>query len=201
MSIAAIIAGRLSCTATPVISAVHNSQAAVGAAGRAFAALFGSCVNWSYRRASAIVCVAHGVAEDDYSRCACSPPARLRVIYNPVIHPRMQELAQPVEHPWFAPRPGLPAGHSRLLLAVGRLRPQKDLPTLLRALKLVREGHDARLMILGEGEERPRLEGLVKELCLESCVSMPGIVKNPYAYMARADLFVLSLAWEACRRS
>jgi glycosyltransferase involved in cell wall biosynthesis len=53
------------------------------------------------------------------------------------------------------------------------------------------------LIILGEGEERPRLESLVKELCLDSFVSMPGIVKNPYAYMARVDLFVLSSAWEA----
>ena len=95
----------------------------------------------------------------------------------------------------------MPRGHtqngSRLLVAAGRLVPQKDYPTMLRALKIIRQRHDARLMILGEGEQRPRLEGLVKELGLESYVSMPGIVKNPYAYMARADLFVMSSAWEA----
>jgi glycosyltransferase involved in cell wall biosynthesis len=194
---AAIAARRLSCTATPVISAVHNSQAAIaqrfpGLRG----ALFSACVNWSYRRAEAVVCVSQGVAEDVVHTAGVARE-RVRIIYNPVIHPHMQELArQPVEHPWLAPSARSPAG-PRLLLAAGRLRPQKDFPTLLRAVKIVRERLDARLIVLGEGEERPRLECLVKELGLEQCVDMPGIAKNPYAYMARADLFVLSSAWEA----
>ncbi len=83
------------------------------------------------------------------------------------------------------------------MLAAGRLTPQKDFSTLLRALKIVRQNCDVRLVILGEGKQRAHLESLVKELGLESYVSMPGITRNPYAHMARADLFVLSSAWEA----
>ena len=52
-------------------------------------------------------------------------------------------------------------------------------------------------MILGEGEDRPRLEGLIAELGLGDCVALPGFGANPYAYMARAALFVLSSISEA----
>jgi glycosyltransferase involved in cell wall biosynthesis len=52
------------------------------------------------------------------------------------------------------------------------------------------------LLILGEGAERPALEALVTQLGLDDAVSMPGFVENPYAYMARAALFVLSSRWE-----
>jgi glycosyltransferase involved in cell wall biosynthesis len=194
---AAIIGGWLSCTATPIVPAVHTSRAvAAQRTPGAGSALFGICLNWFYRRAGKIVCVSHGV-EQDLIRTAGVDGKRVRVIYNPVIPPCLPELVgQPVEHPWFPPaRTG--AASFRLLLGVGRLAPQKDFPTLLRALKIVREFDDVRLILLGEGKERPRLEGLVKELGLESHVSMPGIAKNPYAYMAGADLFVLSSAWEA----
>jgi glycosyltransferase involved in cell wall biosynthesis len=51
-------------------------------------------------------------------------------------------------------------------------------------------------LILGEGKERPLLEELIKKLGLEHDVRLPGFVMNPYAYMARASLFVLSSRWE-----
>jgi glycosyltransferase involved in cell wall biosynthesis len=58
-------------------------------------------------------------------------------------------------------------------------------------------GHtNARLMILGEGDLRPELERLVGSLGLQARVFMPGFVPNPYAYMAKADLFVLSSRFE-----
>jgi len=197
VNVAAIIASRLSCTRTPVVSAVHTPLATAGQRWPGVrGAIFSLCVNWSYRRACAIVCVSQGVAEG-VIRVAGIARKCVRVIYNPVIPPCIAELGrQPVDHPWFAP-PKCSLAGSKLLLAVGRLMPQKDFPTLLRALQIVRRRHDARLIILGEGEERRHLESLAKELGLDSCLSMPGIVKNPYAYMARADLFVLSSAWEA----
>ena len=54
-----------------------------------------------------------------------------------------------------------------------------------------------RLVVLGEGPERGPLERIVRELGLTEVVSMPGFVTNPYAYMARCALYVLSSAWEA----
>jgi glycosyltransferase involved in cell wall biosynthesis len=51
-------------------------------------------------------------------------------------------------------------------------------------------------MLLGEGKERPYLEALVQELGLAKNVALPGFVANPYAYMARAGVFVLSSLYE-----
>ncbi|MCZ6872143.1 MAG: glycosyltransferase, partial [bacterium] len=101
-----------------------------------------------------------------------------------------KKVQAPLVHPWF--EPGCPP----VLLAVGRLAKQKDFGTLLRAFARLRRSQPARLLILGEGPERPALETLVRELGLEQDVRLPGFVDNPYAYMARASAFVLSSLWE-----
>jgi glycosyltransferase involved in cell wall biosynthesis len=83
-----------------------------------------------------------------------------------------------------------------VILGVGRLTPQKDFPTLIRAFALVRQQQPARLILLGEGEERSSLASLIEELHLQEEVDLPGFVDNPFAYMARARVLVLSSAWE-----
>ena len=50
-------------------------------------------------------------------------------------------------------------------------------------------------MILGEGKERPALEALIKELGMQERVQLPGFAANPYAYMSRAAVVVLSSRW------
>ena len=60
----------------------------------------------------------------------------------------------------------------------------------------MRKERPARLIILGEGEDRPKLEALVRELGLEEDVALPGFVDNPYKYLKRAAVFVLSSRWE-----
>jgi glycosyltransferase involved in cell wall biosynthesis len=52
------------------------------------------------------------------------------------------------------------------------------------------------LIILGEGEARGELEALVRKLGLGDDVAMPGFVDNPFAWMRRSSLHVLSSAWE-----
>jgi glycosyltransferase involved in cell wall biosynthesis len=82
------------------------------------------------------------------------------------------------------------------VLAVGKLKRQKDYPTLVRAFARVRAHREARLVILGEGEERARIERFVKSLGIEADVYLPGFVENPFAWMARVSVFVLASAWE-----
>ncbi len=89
----------------------------------------------------------------------------------------------------------VPAG-PRVILAAGRLSPQKDFPTLIRAFALLSRDRELRLLILGEGPERAALESLVRDLGLTERVALPGFQANPFAFMARARLFVLASAWE-----
>lgn len=144
-----------------------------------------------YPWANGIVVVSQGVRED-LTQLTNIPEERINVIYNPsVMGTDVLEKAQvPINHPWFEP------GQPPVLVAVGRLQIQKDYPTLIKAFDRVRRTLPVRLLILGEGKERPLLEQLIDELGLKKDVQLPGFVTNPYAYMANASLFVLSSRWE-----
>lgn len=142
-----------------------------------------------YPWADYVVGVSEGVV-DDLSQFVTLSSDKLRVISNPIVASDIGELARAdVEHAWFDD--GVP-----VFVAAGRLQPQKDFPTLLRAFAEVRSGRSARLVILGEGPDRAGLEALVEELELTTDVALPGAMKNPYAYMARSIAFVLSSRWE-----
>ncbi|MBD1847854.1 glycosyltransferase [Cyanobacteria bacterium FACHB-63] len=143
-----------------------------------------------YPWADEIVAVSHGVAED-LSRITRLKRDRIQVIYNPIILPELFTLAQePIQHPWFQ------SGEPPIVLAVGRLHPQKDFPTLIRAFAQVRRVRSARLAILGDGPERERLIELIESLGLTEDVALLGFTQNPYAYMAKAAMLALSSEWE-----
>ena len=143
-----------------------------------------------YPWADGIVSVARGTAED-LARTTGLAPERIEVVHNPIVTPELKHLATaPVDHAWF--RPGEPP----VVLSVGRLSPQKDFGTLLRAFARVRVRRSARLVILGEGPERGRLRSLISELGLEDSAALPGWVENPYPWMAHAGTYVLSSRWE-----
>ncbi|QBS37604.1 glycosyltransferase [Thermaerobacter sp. FW80] len=144
----------------------------------------------TYPRADSVVAVSHGVAVD-LIRFIGIRKDKVHVVYNPVVSDAIFiRAAEPVHHPWFAP------GEPPVVLAVGRLTAQKDFGTLIKAFSLVRKERIARLMILGEGKERPTLERMVHDLGLDEVVSLPGFEVNPYKYMKRAAVFVLSSRWE-----
>jgi glycosyltransferase involved in cell wall biosynthesis len=138
------------------------------------------------KRVDQIVAVSQGVAQD-LSITANVPLERIHVIYNPVITPALMKRCQAaVDHPWFE------NSTTPVVLGAGRLVREKDFSTLIKAFALLRQERPARLMIVGEGVERPMLEALVRELEVEADVQLPGYVENPHALMSRCDVFVLS---------
>jgi glycosyltransferase involved in cell wall biosynthesis len=149
----------------------------------------------AYLKADAIVTVSDGVA-DDLAAHASIPRERITTAYNPVVGPDLPaKAAQDPGHPWLAP------GEPPVILAAGRLHPQKDYPTLLRAFALVRAKRAARLVILGAGSPSEpayaaALQALTGDLGIADDVAMPGFVDNPFAFMARASVFVLSSLYE-----
>src|SRR5579859_264719 len=104
--------------------------------------------------ADAIVAVSNGVA-DDVSDCAGIPRERIQVIYNPVVGPALflAAKAEP-SHPWFK------AGAPPVILSVGQLTQLKSHEDLLSAFAVVARERPARLLILGEGPLRGKLENL-----------------------------------------
>jgi glycosyltransferase involved in cell wall biosynthesis len=76
----------------------------------------------------------------------------ITTIYNPIVTPELQCKARvPLEYPWFTP------GAPPVVLGAGRLRLQKDFPTLVRAFARARAVREMRLMILGDktSERKP----------------------------------------------
>ena len=152
--------------------------------------IYPELAGWLYPWADEIVAVSNSVA-DDLAGTTTIPRSRIKVVVNPVITPDLHKKSrESVVHPWFR------TGEPPVILSAGRLTSQKAFDVLIRAFSCVRKIRPVRLLILGEGEERPRLESLIRQLELEQDVSLPGFVQNPYPYMAHAAMFVLSSRWE-----
>ena len=143
-----------------------------------------------FRNAAHFICVSRGVS-DSLATSVSVPRERITTIYNPVVTGHLRAgMRQHPDHPWLLD------GGAPVILAAGRLTAQKDYPTLLRAFARLAARRPCRLIVLGEGECRPELQRLVDDLKLTDSVSMPGWVENPFAFMSRASLFVLSSVHE-----
>ncbi|MCL2931632.1 MAG: glycosyltransferase [Trichodesmium sp. MAG_R03] len=147
-------------------------------------------MRWLYPSADKVVACSQGLARDLEIYLGFNH-GKIDVIYNPVIDEKLAEKANLfVEHPWFN------KGEIPVVLGAGRLVRQKDFATLIRAFALVKKEQKVRLVILGEGQLKNQLLTLVGQLNLENDVAILDFVENPYAYMAKSAVFVLSSGWE-----
>ncbi len=145
---------------------------------------------WAYRSADAVVTVSQGLAAQ-VQRTRGVAKEKVHCIYNPIDADTIERVAMDeVNHEW------LDETHD-VVVAMGRLAPQKDYGSLLRAFAVIREARSrARLMVLGDGEQRRQLEQLSCDLGVADSVSFLGVRANPFAYIARADCFVLTSSYE-----
>jgi glycosyltransferase involved in cell wall biosynthesis len=176
----------------PTVQAVtiHTARSADDMSGKKrLKQLYEYLCRWLYPQAHYIIAVSNAVAQDTTSYFKINKP--IKVIYNPVVIPSLCSKSEAhTDHPFFNKKDTL------VLLAIGRMTAQKDFGTLLRAFAEVRKRIPAKLLILGEGEDRGMLESLAKDLNLGNDLSMPGFVDNPYPYIKNADVLVSSSAWE-----
>lgn len=84
-----------------------------------------------------------------------------------------------------------------LLEVIGRLSQEKGVDRLIRVCsRLKKERYSFELLILGEGEEREKLERIIEENDLLECVKLLGFISNPYPYMRMADILVCPSRYE-----
>ena len=140
------------------------------------------------QRMQALVANSRGTA-DDVSTTLRVPRDRIEVIPNPL--PLAEIQRKSLEDP-----PNLPDDEVPLLLNVGRLSSEKNQLLLLRAFRRVRDALPSRLLLVGGGPLEESCRKLVADLQLEGDVHFLGWQSNPYAYMRRASLFVLSSDYE-----
>jgi glycosyltransferase involved in cell wall biosynthesis len=191
MSVVAVLARDLCRPATSVIVLEHNDIIAQTAnASRLGDRVTPSIVRYAYARADRLLAVSRGAA-DSLACVMRLPPERVEVLHNGIdMNEAVAGAREAVRHPWFA------SGEPPVIVAIGRLAPQKGFPDLLRALAIVNQAMPTRLAILGEGPEKAKLEALVQTLRLQGKVAFLGFQANPYAYLARGSLFVLASHYE-----
>ena len=143
-----------------------------------------------YQQADGHIAVAFGSRKELHELIQI-PEETILVIKNPVITPTLLKLQyETIEHSWFA------LSSEPLIMGMGGFRYQKDFTTLINAFALLRRSRPCRLIIVGKGRQEKRLLQLCHELGIQGDVLFPGFTSNPYPWLKRADLFVLSSLWE-----
>ena len=189
--VAASVANAVSRTYTTVFLR-ESSTPSARAAGTldVRARVLRAAMHWAYARAAGVIAVSDGVAND--LRSVFDVPAeKLWTLYNPIVTNDLERMAAvDPRHPWFG------VGEPPVVLGVGRLRDYKGFLTLLDAFARVRAERAVRLMVLGEGPQREELEARAAALGIGGDVVFPGFVANPFSYMRRASVYVLSSHFE-----
>ena len=153
-------------------------------------AAFATVTRVGYAAADLIVATSQGVASDLTSAFAIHPD-RIRVLANPVDLNRVRAASvEPLD------AAVLPPGTGPLIVAAGRLADAKNYPMMIEALAALRQKLPARLCILGQGELEGTLRQLIAARGLGDAVSLAGFQANPWKYIARADVFLLTSRYE-----
>lgn len=186
----AVIAAKVARFQGKVIASEHSalslSPLATGLSGLALRI----GMRWVNGHADSVVGVSSGVVEDLYRLGL--PEGKGVTIHNPVELSGSQLLPDGwSEYSWFQ------VDRRLRLLAVGSLKPAKDYPTLLRAMRRVRDSVErVELLILGTGPLEPDLRAQRDALGLSDVVHFGGFVSDPGPFYRAAGVFVLSSAWE-----
>jgi len=176
----AVAAGRL--TDTPVLPTEHTTFDRDGGLKTAVTARLARQL---FPRATQVVSVSEGIERTLIEHTPLGSDD-VTTIYNPVVTPALFEQAtEPLDHPWF--------DDHEVVLGVGRLEPEKDFESLLRAFeRLHTRRPESRLVILGAGSRADALERVAAELDVADIVDFAGFVGNPYNYMREAAVLALT---------
>ena len=141
----------------------------------------------AYNKMDKIICVSNDTLKNFEQRFPDCLTERA-VIYNPIDIDKVQKLAS---------LDVAANDDSFTVVSVGRLTLQKKPERLVRlAARLKKENFNIKIQIIGDGELKDDLKNLTKELNVEDCVIFKGFIKNPYPYIKKADLMLLSSGFE-----
>lgn len=192
MNMAAVVARELARSTTPLVLGARGHYSVILQAEQRAGRLRLELVRRLYPRAERVVAVSRGVADDLVQNLGLSRERTL-AIPNPVDLERIRaESAKDPGHPWLSPSETVP-----VLVHVGALKAAKGHAQLLEAFARVRAHRPVRLLLVGgDGGLEQAVRAKVRELGVTEDVGFVGFQDNPYQFMSRATVFVLSSLWE-----
>ncbi len=142
--------------------------------------LFPLLIRVFYRYSDHVVAVSSSVANDILSISKIDSK-RISKIYNPIDFDKLclSDVNRKV-------------GSKYQIIGVGRMSPEKDFPTLIKAFYYVKKSMDVHLIILGEGEEYDLIDKLIRKYELGDHVSLYGFVDNPELYIKQSDILCVT---------
>ncbi len=200
-NINAVLAGRSRGGATRIAVGVHVNYSAQSRMAKEENEMLDNywltMIRRYYHQADVVIAVSRG-AEKDVSEYLGLLRERVTSVYNPIATRDIRVLCEAVpDHPWFG------ADGAPVILGMGRFAAEKNFPLLLDAFAKVRQQRDVRLVLLGgnvtSDKQRCLRQALIaqaRRLGVEPDFDMPGFVDNPFAYLNRAAVFVLSSDYE-----
>lgn len=152
--------------------------------------VFDVATRTGYAAADLIVTTSRGVAQDLVSAFGVRRK-KIAVVPNPVDLAAVREASQAAIDPahqaqWRRP----------VIVSAGRLAEAKNYPLLIDAFALVRRQIDARLFILGTGDQEGAIQQQIRSHGLEDSAILCGFQRNPWQYIGKADVFALSSHYE-----
>jgi glycosyltransferase involved in cell wall biosynthesis len=175
-----IVAGLATALAQRNVRLILTEHGLDGAEACSASACFRFIARLAYGSAFAVVAVSQGLAERWQ---ALLPTAPVVTIYNPVVPDAASAVPAPA-HPWLQHK-DVP-----VIMGIGRLKAEKNFQLLIRAFAKLAAQIPARLIILGEGEQRAMLENLANALGVQDKILMPGFVASPDGWLPYARLLV-----------
>ena len=153
----------------------------------------------TYRFSDKFIAVSNGV-RDDMAGFYKLKKSRIQTIYNPVISKEFyKESNEKVSHTFFDEQ----TLNSKvyIFVAVGRLMPQKDYPTMIESFnQAYRINKNIRLIILGRIEKHnfdyETVQNKIDTNQLDNVIDFVGFVSNPYKYLRKANCFIQTSLFE-----
>lgn len=151
-------------------------------------------VGYLYKYASLIIAGSNGVKQDLIIHFGIDEKL-IEVIDNPIISQELIKLSlDEFEHPFFSNK------SDAIILSVGKVSEAKDYLTLLKAYNIVRSVVPSKLIIVGNKFENStlfhQLIDFIESNNLVNDIDFVGFQNNPFKYMKKADVFVLSSKYE-----
>tara|TARA_Y100000816_G_scaffold89597_1_gene61807 strand:- start:3105 stop:4238 length:1134 start_codon:yes stop_codon:yes gene_type:complete len=140
-----------------------------------------------YPKSDRIIAISNGVKISLVDKLSIDSKM-VNVIYNPAADEKIIDLSQEFTDDY--------SFKNYTIVNIGRLTKQKDHLTILKAFKLVIKKTKCNLLIIGEGSEKENIENYIRNNDLENYVKLLGYKSNPWKYLSKSNLFVLSSIWE-----
>lgn len=188
----AIMASKFTGSKTKIITTIHSMDSLKDYSKKSLANHVEKKVVLHFtNQAKCIVAVSKGAAEYS-SRLFKIPIKNYYIIYNPLEIEEVTIKSNQIAEDEYFQNDKFP-----IIISIGRLNPVKDYETLLEAFQIVRSKIPAKMLILGEGTLRGKLEQNIAKYKLGKDVLLPGYINNPYPYLKQADVFVSSSLHES----